>query len=337
MDIMKTPATVGISKCQTTGKTYGVRIEQRKNSKWYATWTFPIDVEEAKREGYTVNSFPQNIEYDSDFPGCPFCPDCKKIGNIRIYSPFAGQNDIASASRDKFGNPMGSDYDLIEDGMLKGTIYVLNLCSEECHLTYPKEALRKKGLEITEDISPPNISTFKQRLKDACQFWLISGKINRINNEVVNAIDDYFQQGHGVYVWGDNDPYYVDANLVASKLFNASMSGNTPGDQVISLCTENRKIGVIPGHLLSTGIVNIYEGITIATVQTNAFVKPLIYGSNGMTVAGYYEQDGRRAIIDGGFTRLYHKWNSAGTARYVVNAAIWLANLERYPETLHRR
>ena len=39
---------------------------------------------------------------------------------------------------------------------------------------------------------------------------------------------------------------------------------------------------------------------------------------------------GRRALVDGGFTRLYHKWDSAGTDRYVVNAAAWLANIERF-------
>jgi hypothetical protein len=326
-------ATVGLSMCQKTGETYGVRVEQRKNG-WFATWSFPIDTEKARREGFTADNFPQQIEYDKEYIGCPFCKKIEK--NARIYSPFAGQNDIKSANKDVFGNPMGNQYDLIEDGMLEGKIYVLNLCSEECCLDYPRVALQKKGLEIVEDISPPTIANFKKKLDSACQFWIVSGRVARINTEIIRAVEEYYHKGHGVYIWGDNDPYYADGNMISSKLFNISMSGDSYGDQVISLCTENRKVGVIPGHLISTGIVNIYEGITIATVQTNTFVKPLIYGSNGMVVAGFYEENGKKSIIDGGFTRLYCKWNSAGTARYVVNAAIWLANLEKFPEILRR-
>ena len=30
------------------------------------------------------------------------------------------------------------------------------------------------------------------------------------------------------------------------------------------------------------------------------------------------------------FTRLSNKWDSAGTGRYVMNAAAWLANYERF-------
>ena len=38
----------------------------------------------------------------------------------------------------------------------------------------------------------------------------------------------------------------------------------------------------------------------------------------------------KRLIFDGGFTRLYCNWDTAGTGRYVKNAAAWLANVERF-------
>jgi len=38
--------------------------------------------------------------------------------------------------------------------------------------------------------------------------------------------------------------------------------------------------------------------------------------------------DGKRAVIDGGFTRLFCKWDSAGTSRFVKNVAAWLYNFE---------
>ena len=44
----------------------------------------------------------------------------------------------------------------------------------------------------------------------------------------------------------------------------------------------------------------------------------------------FYDKDGKRALVDGGFTRLWCNWDSAGTDRYIVNAAAWLANIERF-------
>lgn len=70
---MKVPkAAVGIAKCPTTNKIYGVRIEER-GSKWAATWAFPIKPETAKREGYSVTQFPPDIIYDAKYPWCPYC------------------------------------------------------------------------------------------------------------------------------------------------------------------------------------------------------------------------------------------------------------------------
>ena len=51
-------------------------------------------------------------------------------------------------------------------------------------------------------------------------------------------------------------------------------------------------------------------------------------------VAAYYDRDGHRAILDGGFTRLYLKWDTAGTGRYVKNAASWLVNAERFGDAV---
>ncbi|MCZ2338782.1 MAG: hypothetical protein LC127_11435, partial [Chitinophagales bacterium] len=92
--------------------------------------------------------------------------------------------------------------------------------------------------------------------------------------------------------------------------------------------------GLRPNHLITTGLEHVYEGITIATLSDNQQLIPLIYGSAGNLVAAAYEQDGKRLILDGGFTRLYIKWDTAGTGRYVKNAAAWLVNVERFGEAL---
>ena len=102
------------------------------------------------------------------------------------------------------------------------------------------------------------------------------------------------------------------------------------GAKVVNLQTENNKVGLIPNHLISTGIQNIYEGITIATLDYSQDLTPLIYGSANNLVTAAYEKNGKRLILDGGFTRLYVNWDSAGTGRYVKNAAAWLVNYEKF-------
>ena len=59
---------------------------------------------------------------------------------------------------------------------------------------------------------------------------------------------------------------------------------------------------------------------------------PIIWGSGGNLVTAAYEKKGKRLLIDGGFTRLSYKWDTAGTGRYIKNAAAWLANYERFGE-----
>jgi len=142
------------------------------------------------------------------------------------------------------------------------------------------------------------------------------------------------------------------------------MKGNLPGGQVVDVQNEpGPRAGIIRNHLLSTGLENVFEGVTIATLQgagdnaativhdaaseneehapktartdgARPALEPLIYGSADNLVAAFYDQNGRRAILDGGFTRLYVSWNDAGTPRYVKNAAAWLANYERFGDAI---
>lgn len=103
------------------------------------------------------------------------------------------------------------------------------------------------------------------------------------------------------------------------------MRGNVHGDKPVKLTTTG------PGlrqHEITTGVVNVYEGITIATIDSSAAMTPIIIGSAENLVCAAYDRDGKRALLDGGFTRLFYKWESAGTERYVVNAAGWLVNMD---------
>ena len=77
-----------------------------------------------------------------------------------------------------------------------------------------------------------------------------------------------------------------------------------------------------------TGLEALFEGVTIATIQKSSSITPLMFGSAGNLVCGVFDRDGKRLVVDTGFTRLYCNWDDAGTARYILNSCVWLVNME---------
>jgi hypothetical protein len=233
-------------------------------------------------------------------------------------------------AKDSYGNADGNRFDLAVDGAFEGqTITVLQFYSFP--FEQARDALREKGFSVYRfNGEAPSPKALKEALAKSCQLWLISGDVQLLGKAHLKVIREFFEAGHGVYVWGDNDPYYADANYVAEALIGARMLGNLQGDRTVGLQGDPGKRGLRRGHLLTTGLEHLYEGITIATIQPNDTLTPLVYGSAGNLVAAVYERDGKRVILDGGFTRLYNKWDTAGTGRYVKNAAAWLAHAERF-------
>ena len=238
-------------------------------------------------------------------------------------------------SEDKWGNVAGNQYDLAVDGAFEGqTVAVIQLYNFD--FSRPKAALKEKGFGVYRWSGMPGVEELKAGLEKACQLWLISGDSRHLSPEHVAVIKEFFDAGHGVYIWGDNQPFYADANVLGEALVGAKMQGDLRGDRVVDLLTRDDKtdtaIGLRRDHLITTGIEQLYEGITIATVSPCESMEPLLYGSAGNLVAAIYDKDQKRVIFDGGFTRLYNRWDTAGTARYVKNAATWLVNVERFTD-----
>ena len=249
----------------------------------------------------------------------------------RPYTKYAGKQKIPEAISDRFGNPAGNQYDLSEDNRFNGyRIAILHLYTREgFDFRLPEDALIEKGFEIHRWTSVPSISEFRKVTNNVCQLWIVSSMEKMLQGQHLKEIRKFFNSGRGIYIWGDNDPFYADANYVAKDLFDVTMFGNIEGNRTVSLKTSTSQSGFI-SHLITTGIENLYEGHTVATIEEGPLLKPLLYGSGGNVISSVYDNDGKRAIIDGGFTRLYMKWDTAGSARYVKNAASWLVNLERF-------
>ena len=244
---------------------------------------------------------------------------------------------VQKVKSDTFGNAAGNQHDLVVDGAFEGqTVAVLHFYTDATFdFSMPKAALAEKGFSTYRWIEEaPSPSDLREALAKSSQLWIISDEQRHLTDEHVAIIKRFFDDGHGVYIWGDNLPYYTDANVVAEALFGGQMLGNLQGEQTVTVRPTLDGPGLALGHDITTGLEYLYEGHTIATLQPNPALKPLLVGSAGNLVAATYEQDGKRAVLDGGFTRLYIKWDTAGSARYVKNAAAWLVNYERFGDAV---
>lgn len=116
---MRKIATVICAKCGKMKQLYGIRTEKINNN-WYFTWSFALNADVAKREGYSdtlINETPRSKE---DFPGCPYCHskdmiychNCKKIncynGEERFTCSWCGiTGEVSNAG---WGNLSGRGY-----------------------------------------------------------------------------------------------------------------------------------------------------------------------------------------------------------------------------------
>jgi hypothetical protein len=262
-----------------------------------------------------------------------------------LFNTAAGKTRFdASVARDEYHNVVGSQYDLSPDGAFNGhTIAVYQAYTGE-GFTFqePKAALEKKGFTVIlwHGQLPP-VHEFQSALDSSCQLWLISGQTVTLSEAHIQAVLQFVEARKGLFLWGDNDPYHADANAIISRLpfFNStvSLAGNFYADKIIAEHTDPENMrahgphGFKP-HYITTGLESLYEGITISDIRDpQELCEPIITCSDGRShVTCLYSKDKYRVLIDGGFTRLYpDRWaRTAGTARFVTNAACFLAAFE---------
>jgi hypothetical protein len=201
--------------------------------------------------------------------------------------------------------------------------------------------LQKKGFEIEvwsggklpdDKKFPPTPESLRSTLEKASQVWVISSSTSKLSAELCTIIKDFHQKGHGVFVWGDNDPMNVDCNRALQDLLpGVTLSGNHCGSgQVLKQAAGSGAVGFVP-HLITTGVESLFEGHTIAEIKGPTETHFALGLSSAKTIFSLVcEQEGKRMLIDCGWTKLFYNWDSAGTDRYVVNCAAWLCNVERF-------
>ncbi len=68
--------------------------------------------------------------------------------------------------------------------------------------------------------TPPTPKALGETLKKASQLWIISDSVKKLNEAHFQVIKAFFDSGKGIYIWGDNEPYYADANYLVQESEN---------------------------------------------------------------------------------------------------------------------
>lgn len=199
-----------------------------------------------------------------------------------------------------------------------------------------KRVLKEEGYQIKGwKVTPPSADDLEAALKVSNQLWIISDMERKFEPEHIELIKDFFEAGHGVYLLGDNADYYTDANYIGNVLVNATLYGDFSGEKQITFPQKNSKStnqqkGKLMVHDLTKDLKHLYEGITVSGLSPRAGnMTPVVYGSDNEVLISTYEEDNKRLILDGGFTRFYNSWDEQ-TGQYTRNAVLWLANKPRF-------
>ena len=238
---------------------------------------------------------------------------------------------------DEFGNPEGRAFDLGggDEDRIRGESILLYICKISGAVFAEREMqalMAERGLRLDIRHAPASggCTLDARLLAGYTQLWFVSGDKPTLSAEQVKMIVEYVRRGNGLAIWADNKPYYADANLLARALTGSSFSGDRQGDKVMVPGPPDTA-GRFVEHQLTQGVNNLYEGITICTIDPKPGITILGKSHDGQRCLGCFEQEGRRIVLDTGFTKLYsmlyHK--SAGLGRYLSNIAFWLARGSR--------
>lgn len=246
-----------------------------------------------------------------------------------LFTQHAGKNVIRGAVCDEYGNASGTAYDLGADGAFRGLkIVVLQLYNFD--FGNARAAMTQKGFEVVIYTNVPPASELQRVLQETSQLWLISTRTAILEEAHLDVIERQWRSGLGLYAFGDNEPFYVDVNRLLTRCGGLTMTGNSPGYQQVS--KGNPGCPGFQQHLLTTGLITLFEGATIAyfdpsVVRAQGFQEVLRDHDNKLIcIARPATREGCGPIIaDGAFTKLFCNWDVAGSDRFVRNCACWLS------------
>lgn len=94
---MKKVAQVLLCRCGQNKNLFGITIEQRNDDDWNMMYSYPIDEQRAKSEGFENTSITADIYTVFQYQGCPYCRKrgfvkCGSCGKITCHTTGDSEN-----------------------------------------------------------------------------------------------------------------------------------------------------------------------------------------------------------------------------------------------------
>ena len=200
----------------------------------------------------------------------------------------------------------------------------------------PIDELKIKGFEVkyvhAEDECIRELASNRYQIA-----WIIS--TSHIQNPTfISTLTAFHSSGGSIFLFADNTPFVCHASEFLRTKFSITIEGDYWGGKTMTY-KENgyQETGNFDQHEIFTGITNLFEGITIChpvystPTSREVFITIATATDDNSTIAVYdppsTSTEGR-LCLDCGFTKLYCNWDSAGTARYIVNTSCWLLRIK---------
>ncbi|CAF1191569.1 unnamed protein product [Adineta steineri] len=260
-----------------------------------------------------------------------------------FYNDDAGKSKITNAGGyDQYGNPIGKTYDLGRDGAFKDfNILIAQFYADaqfnDAAMKIVIDALSVKGFQV-KHVKAENECITELASNRYEIAWIIS--TSQIKNaNFISALIKYHSSGGAIFLFADNRPFVCHASEFLRTKFGITVDGNYHGGKTMTYKeNSHQQTGNFGQHFIFTGIENLFEGITIchpvySTPASRTLFVPIATATDGNTSIAVYDPPATsaegRVCLDCGFTKLYINWDSAGTARYIVNASCWLLGIEK--------
>jgi hypothetical protein len=155
-------------------------------------------------------------------------------------------------------------------------------------------------------------------------------RVHPLNEQAYRAIEKFVQSGKGLCLLSDDDPFVVESNELAKRLYGVAVKGNYIADKIAYV--RERKLTAAEIRKFK-GVNFLYEGITISNVGISDKLEVALKASDGQPLIAVSKIPGQRVVIDCAFTQFCHGptertsyiLKSAGAVRLAQNIAAYLA------------
>jgi len=170
----------------------------------------------------------------------------------------------------------------------------------------------------------PNLDQILSNREDNT-LWIISGsRDSLLTGTHVKQIADFHRGGGGLALWGDNDPFFHEANLIMAELDYGTMVGNFYGSQIVGPQRSAGQPGFNARHPVLHGIDELFEGITIAGLSEDLLCRgwvELMRATDRRLLTAYLAPSSQcgPCVLHGAFTQLYCNLTAKGQEPFVLN------------------